>query len=289
MSASKGQLCEVQITSGRWSIAAICKIISGDTVNLVAFTDAVDPWPDVNTPNGLVAGSLTSVAKGTSVGQWREIDLPTATSAAIAAAVSSAIAGLDYASDSDVSSAVSAAMSTVASNLAGAVSTLNGSISTLSSTVSSLSSTVSGLSGSAIDEEEMEDAIAAAVAAIPPVDLDGLEAVAAAGTSHSGLGFNAARRPSTTRPTKVNVTGTITMTSTLLGAQTAKIELMSDSSSSPTTVRGDQPAGLSGVAASTTVPWSMTYEVPAGDYYKLVTTLSANASASITYINETAA
>ncbi len=56
MSASKGQLCEVQITSGRWSLAVVSKIISGDTVNLVAFTDAVNPWPTNDTPNGLVAG-----------------------------------------------------------------------------------------------------------------------------------------------------------------------------------------------------------------------------------------
>lgn len=94
----------MQITSGRYSIGAISKIISGDTVNIVAFTDGANPWPTIDTFNGLVAGSLTSVTKGSGVGQWQEVDVPDTVAAAMAAAVAS-ITG--FATESYVDAAIS--------------------------------------------------------------------------------------------------------------------------------------------------------------------------------------
>lgn len=99
MSASKGQRVEVQITTGRWSLAQIAKVVSGDTVNLVALTDGVDPWPTVDTPNGLVAGSLSGVAKGTSVGQWRELAMPTCEQDAIATIAAGSVSLVGYATE----------------------------------------------------------------------------------------------------------------------------------------------------------------------------------------------
>jgi len=265
MSASKGQVVEVQITSGRWSLAFVVKIISGDTVNLVAIADGVDPWPTADTFNGVVSGTLVSVTKGTEVGQWREVALPSYVTDAISAAVAAALT--DYATDSDISSAVSAALATVASNLAGAVDSIDTDIDALEASVASLS---------------------AAVAAIPADDDSGLAVVSTAGSSHSSLGLNAARQPSSTRPTRVTATGSMSLTSTLLGSQTVSVDLLSDASNPPTTRRGRQPAGLSGVAASATMPWTLTYDVPAGHYYKLVTANTAGASVSLDDINETA-
>lgn len=276
MSASKGQIVEVQITSARWSLAAVAKIISGDTVNLVAFTDAVDPWPTIETPNGLIAGSLASVTKGTGIGQWRELALPTATTAAIETAVAAALT--EYATEDDIEGAVAAALATVASNLASAVSTaasnLASAVSTINSDMAEIASAVATLAG--------------IVEAIPTDDDSGLTVVAGAGTAHSGLGLNTARQPSSTRPTRVVATGSMSLTSTLLGAQTASVDFLSDSSNPPTTRRGRQPAALSGVAATVSMPWALSYDVPAGHYYKLVSVTSANASVALDDITETA-
>lgn len=276
MSASKSQVVEVQITSGRWSLAVVVKIISGDTVNLVALADGVDPWPTPDAFNGVVAGTLTSVTKGTGVGQWREIALPSATTAAIAAAVADALT--DYSTDDDIATAVSAALATVSSNLASAVSTA---ASNLASSVTTINADVAEIAASLA-------ALAAVVEAIPVDDDSGLTAVAAAGSAHSGLGLNAVRQPSSTRPTRVTAAGSMTLTSTLLGAQTASVDLLSDSSNPPTTRRGRQPAGVSGVAATVTMPWALSYDVPAGHYYKLVPAASANASVALDDITETA-
>jgi hypothetical protein len=119
------------------------------------------------------------------------------------------------------------------------------------------------------------------------VDTSGLQVVAAAGVSQLSLGLNAARQPSSTRPTRVTATGTIALTSTLIAPQSAAVKLLSDNASTPTTSRGEQQASLSGVAASMTVPWSLTYDVPAGHYYSLST--SGAGTVALLTINETAA
>lgn len=261
-----GQPLKIQITSGRYSIGFVTKIISGDTVNLVTFTDAVQPWPTIDTPNGLVDAYYNSVAKGTGVGQWQDLPLSETLSSAIAAQVADAIE--DLASQEDLTDA----LATVASNLSSALSTV----------ASNLSSAVSSL------ESEIASSISTAIAGIPADDDSGLMVVASAGSSHAGLGLNAARQPSTTRPTRVTASGGISMTSTLLGAQSASVTLLSDASNPPTTIRAVAPAALSGVAATVQTPWQLTYDVPAGHYYKLSTSTTANASVSLSEINETA-
>lgn len=105
MVASKGQRVEVQITSGRWSLAQISKVVDGDVVNLVAVTDGVDPWPTVDTPNGLVAGSLSNVSKGASVGQWRELDMPATEQSVIASIASESVSLVGYATEAYVDEA----------------------------------------------------------------------------------------------------------------------------------------------------------------------------------------
>ena len=112
-------------------------------------------------------------------------------------------------------------------------------------------------------------------------------AVPAAGTSVS-LALSTPRRASTTRPTRVTVYGTIALTSTLLTAQNATVELQADSSSTPTTTVGGPLTGsLSGVAASSTVPFTLSYDLPTGHYYQVVQTAGAG-TVTITHVNETA-
>lgn len=227
MTAKLGQPVKVQITSGRYSIGAVSKIISGDTVNIVAFTDGVDPWPTADIPNGLVAGSLTSVTKGTGVGQWQEVDVPDTVAAAIAAAVSS-ITG--FATEAYVDSAI---------------------------------------------------------AAIPPDDYSGLCAAPGAGSSIGSPALATPRRPSTTRPTRVTVYANAALTSTLLTPQSATVELRADSSATPTTpVGGVLTASLGGIAASATIPMTLTYDLPANHYYSVVQTAGAG-TVTISRIEET--
>lgn len=226
MSAKLGQPVTVQITSGRYSIGAICKIISGDTVNICAFTDGVNPWPTIDIPNGLVAGSLTSVTKGSGVGQWQEVDVPDTVAAAIAAAVA-AVTG--FATEAYVDTAI---------------------------------------------------------AGLPADDYSGLCACPAAGSAVSSPALNTPRRPNTSRPTRVTVYATVALTSTLLTAQAATVELRADSSSTPTTVVGGPlTASLSGISAGATFPMTFTYDVPVGHYYSVVQTSGAGA-VTITRIEE---
>lgn len=226
MSAKLGQPVTVQITSGRYSIGAVSKIISGDTVNIVAFTDGVDPWPTIDTFNGLVAGSVLGATKGSGVGQWQEVTVPDTVAAAISAAVAS-ITG--FATESYVDTAIDA---------------------------------------------------------IPADDYSGLLACPAAGSAVSSPALNTPRRPSTTRPTRVNVYTQVALTSTLLTAQSATLEMRADSGSTPTTVVGGPlTASLGGLAATTTVPMTFTYDVPVGHYYSVVQTAGAGV-VTVTRIEE---
>lgn len=217
----------MQITSGRYSLAAVVKIINAGTeeVNLVAFTDGVNPWPTVDVFNGIVDGAYANVAKGTGVGQWQELAVPQNIQDAIADAVSDILAS--YATESYV------------------------------------------------------DAATAACCAVP-----------AAGSSVSSPALSSPalsspRRPSTTRPTRVTVYADVALTSTLLAAQSATVELRADSSSTPTTaVGGPQTASLGGIAASATIPMTLTYDLPVGHYYTVVQTAGAGA-VTITRIEET--
>jgi len=87
------------------------------------------------------------------------------------------------------------------------------------------------------------------------------------------------------RPVRVAVSGTLSCTSTLLASQTAAIELRSDSGATPATPRAVQSFTLAGIAATLTVPFFMSYDVPAGDAVKFVT--SGAGTVTIAHVNET--
>lgn len=87
------------------------------------------------------------------------------------------------------------------------------------------------------------------------------------------------------RPVRLTVTGMLTCTSTLIAPETASIELRSDSTAAPTTKRADQSFTLSGVVATLTVPFFLSYDVPPGDTVKLVT--GGQGAVAITSVNET--
>ncbi len=88
------------------------------------------------------------------------------------------------------------------------------------------------------------------------------------------------------RAVQLSVSGTLRCQSTLLSPQTAAVELRSDSQITPTTTRVDASFTLEGVVATCTVPFFLSYEVPAGETVRLVT--SGAGTVTITAINETA-
>jgi len=89
------------------------------------------------------------------------------------------------------------------------------------------------------------------------------------------------------RRMRVSFTGRVDCTSTLLGAQAGRIELRSDSSNPPTTVRAQVANRLSGVAATSSHEAPLTYQVPDGHYYSVVAvTESGTPTASITIQSE---
>lgn len=99
MAANRGQRVEVQITSGRWSTAIVTNVDDpeNDIVSVVVYTDGVSPWPTPETPNGTIDGSISGVEKGSGVGEWRELPLPSAEEAAIATIAASSVSLVGYA------------------------------------------------------------------------------------------------------------------------------------------------------------------------------------------------
>lgn len=110
------------------------------------------------------------------------------------------------------------------------------------------------------------------------------QAIPATGATIS-LALNTPRRPSTTRPTRVSVSGDWSWTLTAIGTQAGTMTLASDSSSTPTTARARATCsrgigvGVT-VSDSGTMPLSLSYEVPAGHYYTLATTGTGTFGAS---------
>lgn len=97
MSAVLGQVVayKTQASPLRVAYGLVSKIVSGDTVNLVALIDDVDDWPDpINAPSYHPAQLVTSVAKGTAVGEWQDVALSDPQNSAITAAVASGTGGL---------------------------------------------------------------------------------------------------------------------------------------------------------------------------------------------------
>ena len=210
MTTSAGQPAVYRLGSSRYVQAVVTKVVSGDTVELVAFSDG-SAWGDGD-PASLGAKVYDSIALGTGVGEWQPGTL------------------------------VDAAIAAATTNLA---------------TYSYVDSGVAGRC-----------------------------AVPGAGSAVGSPAFATPRRPSTTRPTRVTVYGSFAMASTLLGPQSGTATLLADSSATPSTQVGVAPAALSGVAANATVPWTMTYDVPANHWYQVTVSVSANTTANLLHINE---
>lgn len=95
--------------------------------------------------------------------------------------------------------------------------------------------------------------------------------------SDPGLAANTARRPSTTRPTLVTVSGSWAWSLNAIGSTSSTVVLKSDSSGTPTTARHTAAfaRGISvgiTVGDTGTVPFSCTYPVPAGHFYQVAVT-----------------
>lgn len=285
MTSTQDQLCLFRSATGRYQAAVTTKVVSGDTCHLLVLGDGSD-WEDM-VPAAYYARPMFSVPKGTGVGEWQPIDPTAEITSAVETIVASVLSTGGYLDGAGVTDAISTAIAGLVSSSAmtSAIASAVSGLASSSSVSSAIASAVSGLASTSA----VSSAIAAAIAAIPPFDDSGLEVVAVAGTSHSGLGLNAVRQPSTTRPTKLNITGAFDMTSTVLGPQTASVDLLSDSSNPPTTRRGRQRGALSGVGAHAIVPWHLNYEVPPGDYYKLASSASANSTVDLDDLNETPA
>lgn len=105
------------------------------------------------------------------------------------------------------------------------------------------------------------------------VDLSGLCAVPTASATVS-LSSGTARRPSTSRPVLVMVSGSWSWNLTAIGTQTGSLTLRSDSSSSPSTVVR-APAWSRGIGVGIsindtgTMPVELDIVVPPGDYYSV--------------------
>ena len=113
-------------------------------------------------------------------------------------------------------------------------------------------------------------------------------AVPAAGSSVS-LALNTARQPPATRPVLVAVSGTWAWSLSALGSQSGTATLQSDANSTPTTARPSATCarGISvgiTIGDTGTMPWSLTYIVPPGDYYQVAT--AGTGTFAITHIEE---
>ena len=199
-SPAVGEVVVIRTSSTRYAPALVTKVVSGDTVNLVAVIDSTADWPDpVNMDYMHPAWLYTSVDKGTDVGEWQESTIPAPVTDAIEVEVDGRLA--------NPGAPVSAGLT-----------------------------------------------------------LDG-----------AGVQFSA------TRPVRLNVRLTASMTSTLLGPQSYTAELRCDSGSTPTTVVDAATGGLSGVVATTDQPVKLSALVPTGHYCRAVTAAaSANTTLTLT-------
>lgn len=234
MMAQVGQRIVYRLAPSDYRSARITKIVSGTTVNLVAFTTG-DEWYS-GVPGDIPAYYISEVAQGTAVGTWQEAT------------------GVDPAVSSEIDSDVATEASARDVAIAAAIS----------------------------DEADARDAaIASAVTERC--------AVPGAGASVS-LALNTPRQPSTTRPVLVTVYGSWSWVLSAIGSQSGAATLKSDISSTPTTPKGIATCarGISvgiTVGDTGTMPWSMSYEVPPGDYYQIATT--GTGTFAIDHINET--
>lgn len=189
-----------------------------------------------------------------------------------------------YATDTEVASAISAATSGLATSSAmtAAIATATSGLPTTGAMSTAIGTAVTGLASSS----SVTAAIAAATSGMATTSYADSGDAARLATPGAGaavtLALSTARQASTSRPVLVTATGTWTAAVTASGTLT----LQSDSGATPTTPRVDaQPAVTLALGVGLTVPWSMSYLVPAGHYYRLVT--GGTGTFSITRINET--
>lgn len=123
--------------------------------------------------------------------------------------------------------------------------------------------------------------------AIAAISYAGFVVTPSAGSSVS-LALNTARRPSTTRPTRVSVYANVALASAILALQTATLEMRADTGSTPTTVVAGPLTASSGVGnvGTQVVPITLTYDLPANHYYTIVQSAGAGV-VTISHVNET--
>lgn len=120
-----------------------------------------------------------------------------------------------------------------------------------------------------------ESYVDAAIAALPSDDDSGLCAVPGAGSTVS-LALNTARTPNASRPTLVTVSGSWSWSLSATGTVAGTLSVKSDSSSTPTTAVATLPFSRSVTVGITvgdagSIPYSVSYHVPAGHSYVLAT------------------
>jgi len=105
---------------------------------------------------------------------------------------------------------------------------------------------------------------------VDPPDLSSRLAAALSPASPSpARALGTAFQPSSTRPVATSYSGRVSCTSTLLGGQAGRIELLSDAANPPTTVRARVACALSGVVATNGAESPLAYIVPIGHYVLL--------------------
>jgi len=126
----------------------------------------------------------------------------------------------------------------------------------------------------------------------PSTALAGLVAVPGASSSVS-LAIGTARNPSSvrsdSRPTRVTVSGTWSWTLNAIGSLSGTINALCDSNSNPTTVVGSTTSARALTAGVTlgetgSMPFTLTFDVPAGSSYKLST--SGTGTFAVSHIDE---
>ena len=288
--ASLGQIVTIQITLGRHSLALVTKVNNPTTnVNLLALTDGVDPWPTVETFNGLMTSAYASVAQGVGVGQWQELALPQSTQDAIASAIGAAIAAnnANYLTASQVNSALATINAALADRVTNAALTTalsgyvtaGGLTSTLTGypTLAAMATAIAAAAAGQVSTTQMNSAIAAAIA--PLATASALTAAVAAlnasiatldasklsipsgATTVAPIALSVVRQPNVNRPVFLELAGTYSQT--VLG--TGTINLLSDAAATPVTNRGSRTMGIGvGITVNAQFPWSFSRIIPAG-------------------------
>lgn len=107
-----GDLVTLRIATSQYNLAIVGKVVSGTTLNLVAFTDG-GTWQDTSDPPNFSTITYYNRTPGTSVGQYQTTTIIAdtvsaagfATSSSVTSAIAAAVAGLATSSYVDVAAA----------------------------------------------------------------------------------------------------------------------------------------------------------------------------------------